>query len=74
MDPFGVRPRQVAYAPYTEDELSVVCGMKDYLHQDAHIARMKDMMPWVIEKLSAMLHRDRADVEAALEGEATCKA
>lgn len=72
MDPFGVRGRQVAYAPYTQDELSVICGMKDYLHQDAHIVRMNDMMPWVIEKLSAMLHRDQADIKAAMEGEATC--
>ncbi|HRH93715.1 MAG TPA: peroxidase family protein [Candidatus Peribacteria bacterium] len=72
MDPFGLRGRQVAYAPYTDDELSVICGMKDYLHQDAHIVRMGDMMPWVIEKLSAMLHRDPADIKAAMEGEATC--
>lgn len=74
MDPFGVRKRNVAYAPYSEDELSVVCGMRDYLHQEAHMNRMKQMMPWVIEKLSAMLHRDPADIKAAMEGEATCKA
>lgn len=72
MDPFDLRSRQVAYAPYTEDELSVLCGMKKYLHQEARINRMQAMMPWVIEKLSAMLNRDAKDVEAALEGEATC--
>ncbi len=72
MDPFGLRGRNVAYAPYTEDELSVVCGMRNYLHQEAHMNRMHTMMPWVIEKLSSMLNRDPKDIEAALEGEATC--
>ncbi len=71
MDPFGLKT--VAYAPFTDDELSVICGMKSYLHQDAHVNRMNKMMPWVIQKLSAMLSRDPADIEAALEGEATCK-
>lgn len=72
MDPFELRTKRVAYAPYTEDELSVVCGMRNYLHQEARMNRMKTMMPWVIEKLSSMLNRDPKDIEAALEGEATC--
>ncbi len=72
VDQLQLRDRSINEVPLTANELSVICGMKSYLHQDAQIDRMDTIMPWIVEKLSAMLQRDPVDIDAVLHDPASC--
>lgn len=57
----------------SDGELAVICGMKSYANQDARKMRMDALMPWISEKIAALLGRPTEVIERILADDAACK-